>query len=71
MADNGIGFQSSSGYSANESVEAVENDKPHDPASSGLFGTDFRRYVTGKKVVTCRITLKILPQSSQYLGMMT
>ena len=46
MAGNGVsgGFQSSSGYAGNEAIEgSVENDRPHDPASSGLFGTDFKR----------------------------
>lgn len=42
MAANG-GFQNSTGFSPADSGEIVENDKPHDPASSGLFGTETKR----------------------------
>lgn len=49
MAGNGAGFQSSTGFSGGgDSMDSSqENDRQdHDPASSGLFGVDFKRSVS-------------------------
>lgn len=48
MAVTGVGgFQNSTGFSGGDSTDVIESDRPHDPAASGIFSTDFRRWVVG------------------------